>query len=69
MFYKKTESYRFSMPREYKAYLAFKDRLKEMGIKYIEEGGHTEGTISTIIRGTFDVDDQCDILELIKEEK
>lgn len=67
MFYKKTESYRFSMPREYKAYLAFKDRLKEIGVKYVEEGGHMEGTISVITRGNFDVDDKCDIWNLVKD--
>ena len=55
------------MPREYKAYLAFKERLREMGIKYFEEGGHTEGTISVITRGDFDVDDKCDIWNLVKE--
>lgn len=67
MFYKKKEDYRFSMPREHMAYLAFKDRLKEMGISYVEEGGHTEGTISVITRGNFDVDDGCDILSIVKE--
>ena len=69
MYYKKTEKYDFSMPREYKAYIAFKDRLKEMGIKFLEEGGHMTATISVVTRGNFDVDDKCDILELIKEEK
>ena len=68
MYYKKKEEYSFSMPREYKAYLAFKERLKDMGVKYIEEGGNTTGTISVTTRGNFDVDDKCDILELIKEE-
>ena len=68
MYYKKKEEYSFSMPREYKAYLAFKERLKEIGVKYIEEGGNTTGTISVTTRGNFDVDDKCDILELIKEE-
>ena len=69
MYYKKKEEYSFSMPREYKAYLAFKERLKNMGVKYIEEGGNTTGTISITTRGNFDVDDKCDILELIKEDK
>ena len=57
MYYKKKEEYSFSMPREYKAYLAFKERLKEMGVKYVEEGGNTTGTISVVARGNFDVDD------------
>ncbi len=69
MYYKKREEYRFAMPKEYYAYLAFKDRLKEMGVKYLEEGGHTEGTISITTRGSFDVDDECDILSVVKESK
>lgn len=68
MFYKKKEEYRFSMPREHSAYLAFKDRLKEMGIKYIEEGGLMEATIVVYARGNFDVDSTCDILTLVKPE-
>ena len=69
MYYKKREEYRFAMPKEYYAYLAFKDRLKEMGVKYLEEGGHVEGTISITTRGSFDVDDKCDILSVVKESK
>ena len=67
MFYKKKEEYRFSMPREHSAYLAFKDRLKNMGIKYTEEGGNTEATISITVCGFFDVDNNCDILKIVKE--
>lgn len=69
MFYKKKEEYGFSMPREYKAYLAFKERLKEIGVKYIEEGGNTTANIAVVTRGNFDVDDKCDIWNLVKEEK
>ena len=69
MYYKKKEEYCFSMPREHKAYLMFKDRLKEMGVKYLEEGGNTMATISIVTFGNFNVDDKCDILELVKEEK
>lgn len=69
MYYKKKEEYNFSMPREHKAYLAFKERLKEMGVRYIEDGGNMTATISVTTRGNFDVDDKCDILELIKEDK
>ena len=69
MFYKKKEEYSFYMPREHKAYLAFKERLKEMGIKFIEEGGHTMAVILIVTRGDFEVDDKCDILKLVKEEK
>ena len=67
MFYKKKEEYSFSMPREHRAYVSFKDRLKEIGIKYLEEGGNTIATISVITRGDFEVDDKCDILKLVKE--
>ena len=61
MYYKKKEEYSFSMPKEYKAYLAFKDRLKEIGTPYVEEGGNTIATISVIVRGTFDIDDKGEI--------
>ena len=56
------------MPMEYYAYLAFKERLKAMGIRYVEEGGNTEGTISITTRGNFDVDAKCDILKLTKTD-
>ena len=69
MYYKKTEKYDFSMPREYKAYVAFKERLSKMGVRLIDEGGHTTMTITVVTRGNFDVDDKCDILNLVKEEK
>lgn len=68
MYYKKKEEYSFSMPREHKAYLAFKERLKEMGVKYIEEGGNTTATIAIVTRGSFDVDDKCDILGMVKDK-
>lgn len=61
MYYKKKEEYSFSMPREHKAYLAFKDRLKELGVRYVEEGGNTTATISIVTRGDFDVDDKGEI--------
>lgn len=69
MYYKKTEEYKFAVPREFKACLAFKQRLKDMGIKYIDEGGNTMAVIIVNTNGSFDVDDQCDILEMIKEDK
>lgn len=69
MHYKKKEEYSFSMPREYKAYLAFKDRLKELGVRYVEEGGNVTATLSVHTNGNFDVDDKCDILSLVKEDK
>lgn len=69
MFYKKTETYRFYFPKEFKAYLAFKDRLKEMGIAFTDEGSHSDAIISIRTNGSFDVDDKCDIWNLVKEDK
>lgn len=67
MYYKKKEEYNFYMPREHKAYLAFKNRLKEMSIKFVEEGGNTMATISVVTRGDFEVDDKCDILSMTQK--
>ena len=39
MHYKKIDEYRFSIPSEYKACLAFKDRLNKMGVRFFEENG------------------------------
>lgn len=68
MYYSKKETYKFPMPREYGAYLAFIDRLKRMGVHYIDEGGHNMASVSITAYGSFDVDDKCDILNMIKEE-
>lgn len=57
MYYHQTERYSFSVPREYKAYLAFKEKLKESGIKFIELGGHMEQVIEVHLRGRFIVND------------
>ena len=67
MFYKKKEEYDFSVPKEYKAYLAFRDRLRESGIPFLEEDGRSIATISIITRGNFEVDDKCDILDMVRE--
>ena len=69
MFYKKVEEYDFSVPREYKAYLAFRERLKDMGIKFVDQHHSMSCTLTVVSRGSFEVDENCDILELIKEEK
>lgn len=69
MFYKKTEQYRFAIPKEHSAYLAFKNRLSSMGIKYIEEGGHTEATITVIVKNNFDVDEDCSILQIANDRQ
>lgn len=69
MHYKKVEEYDFSVPREYKAYLAFRERLKEMGIKFTDQHHSMYCTVSTLSFADFEVDDECDVLEIIKEEK
>lgn len=69
MHYKKTEEYDFRVPREYKAYLEFRDRLKEMGIRFAEQHHSMSCTVTIFTNGDFEVDDKCDILSLVKEEK
>lgn len=54
MQYKKVETYQFTMPKEYKAYLEFKDELKASSIPFTEEGGMMFQTITIVVRGTFD---------------
>ncbi len=54
MYYKKVETYQFSVPREYKEYLEFRDELKEAGIKFSEEGGNMFQTITIRTTGDFD---------------
>lgn len=66
MYYKKAEEYDFRVPREYKAYLAFKDRLNEMGVKYTEQHHSMSCTVLTVSRGEFEVDETCDILSMMK---
>lgn len=67
MHYKKTEEYDFRVPREYKAYLAFRDRLNDMGIKFAEQHHSMSCTITILNHADFEVDDKCDIWNLIKE--
>lgn len=69
MHYKKVEEYDFRVPREYKAYLAFRDRLKEMGIRFAEQHHSMSCTITILNGADFEVDNQCDIWNLVKEEK
>lgn len=69
MHYLKKESYIFRIPKEYKAYLNFKEKLKDLGITFLEEGGNTRQTVIIDTRGYFDVDNNGDILKLIKEEQ
>ena len=69
MHYKKVEEYDFRIPREYKAYLAFRDRLNEMGIKFADHHHSMSCTVVVLTQADFDVDDQCDIFKLIMEEE
>lgn len=66
MYYKKVEEYDFRVPREYKEYLAFRDRLNEMGIKFAEQHHSMSCTITVLNHADFEVSDKCDILELIQ---
>lgn len=58
MFYKKVETYQFSVPQEFKAYLDFKADLKDSGIKFTDEGGSHFQTVTIVTRGTFDKTDE-----------
>ena len=62
MYYKKVETYSFSMPREYKAYLAFKQKLKDLGASFTDEGGNIFQEISVRENGRFEIDDDGVIL-------
>lgn len=66
MYYKKVETYSFSMPREHKAYLAFKQKLKDLGTTFTDEGGNMFQEIVVRTGGRFEVNDEGDILELEK---
>ena len=69
MHYKKTDEYRFGVPKEYKACLAFKERLRSMGVRFYEESGNMSVTVRTYTHGDFEVDDKCDILELVLDKE
>jgi len=54
MFYKKIETYQFSTPSEFKAYLDFKQELQDSGVRFTEEGGSMFQTIKIVTSGRFD---------------
>lgn len=54
MFYKKEETYQFSVPQEFKAYLGFKADLTASGVRFTEEGGSHYQTIKLVTTGNFD---------------
>ena len=68
MYYKKVETYSFSMPREYKAYLAFKQKLKDLGTNFTDEGGHVFQEVTVREGGRFEIDDDGVILNLRTKE-
>lgn len=54
MFYKKEETYQFSVPQEFKAYLDFKADLQSSGVRFTEDGGSHYQTITLVTTGNFD---------------
>lgn len=64
MYYKKVETYSFSMPREHKACLAFKQKLKDLGTTFTDEGGNMFQDIVVRTGGRFEIDDDGVILNL-----
>lgn len=54
MFYKKEETYQFSVPQEFKAYLDFKNDLIASGVTFTEDGGSHYQTITLVTTGNFD---------------
>lgn len=61
MYYSKKEEYAFKIPQEHTAYLKFKQNLKDSGIRFVEEGGHTHQTITIRTNGVFYMDENGDI--------
>lgn len=53
MYYVKKEEYTFRMPQEYKGYLAFKNRLKESGVHFVDTGGFASQVIEIRTNGAF----------------
>lgn len=54
MYYTRKETYMYVIPKEYRAYLKFKQELKDAGITFTEEGGSTHQEIVIYTRGSFD---------------
>lgn len=58
MYYKKVETYSFTLPREYEAYVQFKEDLKEAGIRFTETGGSINQIITITTGGRFTMEDK-----------
>ena len=65
MLYKKKEEYDFMVPREYKAYLAFRDRLTEMGVRFVDQHHSMSCTITVLTQGNFEVDEDGSIKDFL----
>lgn len=68
MHYKKVEEYDFRLPSEYKAYLEFRERLRNMGVRFADQHHSMSCTVTVLTHGDFEVDDKCDILKLVTEK-
>lgn len=53
MYYKKVETYSFSVPSEYTWYCDFKRQLEESGVKFVESGGNSMIEIQIVDRAVF----------------
>lgn len=66
MHYKKVEEYDFRVPSEYDAYQAFREKLRELGINFTDQHRSMSCTVSFVSEANFEVNDDCDILALVK---
>jgi len=57
MYYVKTEEYSFKIPQEHKAYLKFKEELRDAGVRFTDEGGATHQSIKIRNHGVFKIND------------
>lgn len=65
MYYKREETYTFSCPREFKAYLAFKEELRQANVPFHDMGGVNDAVIKVIVYGNFDVNENGGIRDLV----
>lgn len=57
MYYKKTETYSFSVPKEYSWYCEYKQQLQDAGVRFTESGGNSMIEIQVVERARFKRDD------------
>ena len=68
MYYKKEETFTFSVPREYQACLKFKEELEATGITYSERSNGIFGVeLRLLTRGEFKMNTDGDILDQITQ--